>query len=246
MRFAGKTAVVTGAAQGIGKAIAGLLFQQGIDKVAMLDMNGDKVKAAASAIDPTGDRAMAFVCDVSSGESTQKVFGQIAEAFGHVDILVNNAGITRDGMFHKMAEDQWLTVINVNLNSMFYCCQAVIAGMRERKYGKIVNLASVSAFGNLGQTNYGAAKAGVIGFTKCLARDVARSGITVNCVAPSYINTEMLQAVPEATMQRFLAAIPMERLGEPEELASAVAFLCADDSSFITGECLVVSGGSYM
>ncbi len=246
MRFEGKTAVVTGAAQGIGKAIAGLLCRQGIDKVAMLDMNEDKLMASALAIDPTGEKAVAFVCDVSSSESTQKVFGQIAEAFGHVDILVNNAGITRDGMFHKMTEEQWLSVINVNLNSMFYCCQRVIPGMRERKYGKIVNLASVSAFGNLGQTNYGASKAGVIGFTKCLARDVARNGITVNCVAPSYINTEMLQAVPEATMQRFLAAIPMERLGEPEELASAVAFLCSDDSSFITGECLVVSGGSYM
>jgi 3-oxoacyl-[acyl-carrier protein] reductase len=118
--------------------------------------------------------------------------------------------------------------------------------MRERKYGKIVNLASVSAFGNIGQTNYGASKGGVIGFTKCLAREVARSRVTVNCIAPSYINTDMLRAVPEQVMQKFLAAIPMERLGEPEELAAAAAFLCSDDSSFVTGECLVVSGGSYM
>ncbi|HPJ01992.1 MAG TPA: beta-ketoacyl-ACP reductase [Candidatus Limiplasma sp.] len=246
MRFAGKTAVVTGAAQGIGEAIAGYLYEQGIDKVALLDLNEDKVRSAASALDPKGDRAIAFACDVSSSESTKRVFGEIEALFGHVDILVNNAGITRDAIFHKMTEEQWLSVLNVNLNSMFYCCQAVIAGMRERKYGKIVNLASVSAFGNLGQTNYGAAKAGVIGFTKCLARDVARSGITVNCVAPSYINTDMLRAVPEATMQRFLSAIPMERLGEPQELAAAVGFLCSDDSSFVTGECLVVSGGSYM
>ena len=118
--------------------------------------------------------------------------------------------------------------------------------MRTRNYGKIVNLASVSAFGNLGQTNYGAAKAGVIGFTKCLARDLARNNITVNCIAPSYVDTDMLRAVPQATMQRFLAAIPLGRLGKPEELAAAVSFLASDDSSFITGECLVVSGGSYM
>jgi 3-oxoacyl-[acyl-carrier protein] reductase len=176
----------------------------------------------------------------------QEVFTEIEQRFGRIDILVNNAGITRDAMLHKMTDEQWLSVIDVNLNSMYYCCKAVVPGMRERKYGKIVNLASVSAFGNIGQTNYGASKGGVIGFTKCLAREVARSRVTVNCIAPSYINTDMLRAVPEQVMQKFLAAIPMERLGEPEELAAAAAFLCSDDSSFVTGECLVVSGGSYM
>lgn len=246
MRFSGKIAVVTGAAQGIGAAIAKRLYDDGADYVALLDLNAEKLEAAASAIDPAGGRAGAHACNVSKPESVQEVFGQIEQKFGRIDILVNNAGITRDAMLHKMTDEQWLSVIDVNLNSMYYCCKAVVPGMRERKYGKIVNLASVSAFGNIGQTNYGASKGGVIGFTKCLAREVARSRVTVNCIAPSYINTDMLRAVPEQVMQKFLAAIPMERLGEPEELAAAAAFLCSDDSSFITGECLVVSGGSYM
>ena len=176
----------------------------------------------------------------------QRVIEDIQKAWGRIDILVNNAGITRDAMFHKMTEEQWDAVIDVNLKGMYRLCKAVVPGMRERKYGKIVNLASVSAFGNIGQTNYGASKAGVIGFTKCLAREVARNNVTVNCVAPSYIDTDMLRGVPDEVMQRFLAAIPMNRLGRPEELAASAVFLCSDDSSFITGECLVVSGGSYM
>ncbi len=246
MRFSGKIAVVTGAAQGIGAAIAKRLYDDGADYVALLDLNAEKLNAAASIIDPDGKRAGAHVCNVSKSESVQEVFGLIEQRFGRIDILVNNAGITRDAMLHKMTDEQWLSVIDVNLNSMYYCCKTVVPGMRERKYGKIVNLASVSAFGNVGQTNYGASKGGVIGFTKCLAREVARNRVTVNCIAPSYINTDMLRAVPDAVMQKFIAAIPMERLGEPEELAAAAAFLCSDDSSFITGECLVVSGGSYM
>ena len=246
MRFADRIAVVTGAAQGIGAAIAKRLYDEGAKYVALLDLNQQKLEEATLVIDPTGARAGAYACNVSKPESVQLVFSAIEQAHGRIDILVNNAGITRDAMLHKMTDEQWLSVIDINLNSMYYCCKAVHSGMRERKYGKIVNLASVSAFGNMGQTNYGASKGGVIGFTKCLAKEAARSGITVNCIAPSYINTDMLRAVPEAVMQKFLSAIPMERLGEPEELAAAAAFLCSDDSSFVTGECLVVSGGSYM
>ena len=246
MRFADRIAVVTGAAQGIGAAIAKRLYDEGAKYVALLDLNQQKLEEATLVIDPTGARAGAYACNVSKPESVQLVFSAIEQAHGRIDILVNNAGITRDAMLHKMTDEQWLSVIDINLNSMYYCCKAVLSGMRERKYGKIVNLASVSAFGNMGQTNYGASKGGVIGFTKCLAKEAARSGITVNCIAPSYINTDMLRAVPEAVMQKFLSAIPMERLGEPEELAAAAAFLCSDDSSFVTGECLVVSGGSYM
>ena len=246
MRLQDKIAVVTGGAQGIGAAITARLAQDGAAFVAVLDVNGDKACAAAAVIDPSGKRVQGYACDVSSGESVQRVIEDIQKAWGRIDILVNNAGITRDAMFHKMTEEQWDAVIDVNLKGMYRLCKAVVPGMRERKYGKIVNLASVSAFGNIGQTNYGASKAGVIGFTKCLAREVARNNVTVNCVAPSYIDTDMLRGVPDEVMQRFLAAIPMNRLGRPEELAASAVFLCSDDSSFITGECLVVSGGSYM
>jgi 3-oxoacyl-[acyl-carrier protein] reductase len=246
MRFSGKYAVVTGAAKGIGEAIAKRLYDDGVEVVALLDIDETTVKKVASAIDATGKRAVGFACDMASKESVEAVFERIYDQFGRVDILVNNAGITRDGMFHKMTDEQWDLVMDVNLKGVYYCCRAVVNSMREQKYGKIVNLASVSAFGNVGQTNYGASKAGVIGFTKCLARELARNNCTVNCIAPSYINTEMLRAVPDNVMEKFLDAIPMNRLGEPEEIASVAAFLSSDDSSFVTGECIVVSGGSYM
>ncbi len=245
MRLENKVAVVTGGAQGIGAAIAKRFHAEGA-AVALLDMSEEKLKTAAGAIDGTGRKAVGFVCNVADKEQVARVFGEIEKKFGRIDILVNNAGITRDAMFHKMEEEQWDAVMDVNLKGMFNCCKAAVPGMRERKYGKIVNLASVSAFGNIGQTNYGASKGGVIGFTKCLAKEIARNNCTVNCIAPSYVNTEMLQAVPDNVMEKFLAAIPMNRLGEPEELAAVAAFLSSDDSSFITGECIVVSGGSYM
>ena len=170
MRFEGKIAVVTGAAQGIGAAIAKRLYDDGAEYVALIDLNEEKVKEQAMKIDHFGSRTGGYACNVGSYEEVMKIFGEIEQAHGKIDILVNNAGITRDSMFHKMSEGQWDAVIEVNLKSMFNCCQAVVAGMRNRKYGKIVNLASVSAFGNIGQTNYGASKGGVIGFTKCLAR----------------------------------------------------------------------------
>lgn len=245
MRFEGKTAVVTGAAQGIGWAIAKRLYDEGA-KVALLDISSEKVKAAAERIDPEGNRTAGYACNVADQVSVNQVMEAVEMQQGPIDILINNAGITRDGMFHKMSAEQWDQVLDVNLNGIYNCTRAVINGMRARKYGKIVNLASVSAFGNMGQTNYGASKAAVIGFTKCLAKESARAGITVNAIAPSYINTEMLQAVPEDVMQKFIAAIPSNRLGTPEELAAVAAFLSSDDSSFVTGECIVVSGGSYM
>lgn len=246
MRFLGKIAVVTGAAQGIGAAIAKRFFEENIEKVYLLDMNIEKSDMVAKSIDPSGNHAVALACNVTDKNEVNKAFTKILQLSGRVDILVNNAGITRDSMFHKMDDNQWDEVINVNLTGMYNCCKAVVDGMRKQKYGKIVNLASVSAFGNIGQTNYGASKGGVIGFTKCLAKELARNNCTVNSIAPSYINTEMLQAVPEKVMQKFIDAIPVNRLGTPEELAAVAVFLSSDDSSFVTGECIVVSGGSYM
>ena len=245
MRFVNKTAVVTGAAKGIGYAVAKRLHAEGA-QVVLIDLGKEEVEAAAKKIDDKMERTKGIACDVADLVEVKKTFGEIERVFGKVDILVNNAGVTRDAMFHKMTEEQWDTVLDVNLGGVHNCTKAVIGGMRERNYGRIVNLASISAFGNIGQTNYGAAKAAVIGFTKCLARESARCNITVNAVAPSYINTEMLQAVPPQVMKKFIEAIPLNRLGEPEELAGAVAFLASDDASFVTGECLVVSGGSYM
>lgn len=244
VRLKEKYAVVTGAAQGIGRAVAKRLYDEGAT-VALLDLNEQAVIESAKTIDPSMERVKAFACNVADRSQVAKVFDEIAEAFGRVDILVNNAGITRDSMFHKMDDAQWDDVISVNLTGVANCCKAVVPGMRERNYGKIVNLASVSAFGNIGQTNYGAAKAGVIGFTKCLAKEIARNNCTVNCIAPSYVDTEMLRAVPEKVMERFIAAIPMGRLGTVDELAAVAAFLSSDDSSFVTGECIVVAGGSY-
>ena len=246
MRFLNKIAVVTGAAQGIGAAIAKRFCEENIEKVYLLDMNFKKTDMVAKNIDPSGNHAVALACNVADRKEVNEVFNEILQLSGRVDILVNNAGIARDSMFHKMDDNQWDEVIKVNLTGMYNCCKAVVDGMRRQKYGKIVNLASVSAFGNIGQTNYGASKGGVIGFTKCLAKELARNNCTVNAIAPSYINTEMLQAVPEKVMQKFIDAIPMNRLGTPEELAAVAAFLSSDDASFVTGECIVVSGGSYM
>jgi 3-oxoacyl-[acyl-carrier protein] reductase len=246
MKLEGKYAVVTGAARGIGAAVAKRLFDDGAAGVALLDMDESAVNQAALSIDPTETKAFGFKCNVASGSDVKKIFSEIASKFGRIDILVNNAGITRDSMFHKMTEEQWDLVIDVNLKGVYNCCKAVVPSMRKQNYGKIVNIASVSAFGNVGQTNYGASKAGVIGFTKCLAREIARANCTVNAIAPSYINTEMLRAVPENVMAKFITSIPTGRLGEPEELAGVVSFLSCDDSSFVNGECIVVSGGSYM
>lgn len=245
MRLEGKTAVVTGGARGIGEAIVRRLYEEGA-RVALLDVNEKEAKDAALKIDGNGDKVFGALCNVADRDGVMDVFKDLEERLGRIDILVNNAGITRDAMLHKMSEDEWDMVMDVNLKGMFHCCKAVVPGMRERAYGKIVNMASVSAFGNIGQTNYGASKGGVIGFTKCLAKELARYQCTVNAIAPSYVNTEMLQAVPEHVMSKFIAAVPMNRLADPKELAAVAAFLASDDSSFITGECIVVSGGSYM
>jgi Dehydrogenases with different specificities (related to short-chain alcohol dehydrogenases) len=246
MKLEGKFGVVTGAARGIGEAIALRLLQDGISGLAVIDINLQSAEEAARRIDPEGTRAFAYACNVADFDFVSQTFKSIEEKYGKIDILVNNAGITRDAQFHKMTMDQWNSVINVNLNGVANCCKAVIDGMRERKYGKIVNLASVSAFGNFGQTNYGATKAAVIGFSKCLAKESAKYNITVNAIAPSYVNTDMLRAVPDEVMKKFIDAIPARRLAEPSEIASVAAFLACDDSSFVTGECIVTSGGSYM
>ena len=242
----GKFAVVTGAGKGIGYAIAKRFLEDNVAGVALFDMDIELVSASAKELDPTGQRVMAVKCDVSDPENVNEAFGQVFERFGKVDILVNNAGITRDAMFHKMTVEQAKKVMDVHFYGTFYCCQAVIPGMREREYGKIVNVSSTSAFGNIGQANYSAAKAAIDGFTRTLALESARKNITVNSIAPGMVNTDILKTIPENIMQQKINATPAQRLGEPSEIASVASFLASDDSSWVTGNCILACGGLKM
>ena len=242
----GRFAVVTGAGKGIGYAIAKRFLEDNAAGVALFDMDYELVCASAKELDPTGQRVMAVKCDVSDPENVNEAFQKVFDRFGKVDILVNNAGITRDAMFHKMTVEQAKKVMDVHFYGTFYCCQAVIPGMREREYGKIVNISSTSAFGNIGQANYSAAKAAIDGFTRTLALESARKNITVNSIAPGMVNTDILKTIPENIMQQKINATPAQRLGEPSEIASVASFLASDDSSWVTGNCILACGGLKM
>ena len=238
-----RVAVITGGTRGIGAAIAKALKAAGY-KVAASYASNDEAAQKFKA--ETG--IPVYKWDVSSYDACTAGLKQIEADLGPVEILVNNAGITRDGMFHKMTVDQWRAVIDTNLNSLFNMCRPVIEGMRNRGFGRIINISSVNGQkGQMGQSNYSAAKAGEIGFTKALAQETARNGITVNAIAPGYIGTEMVQAMPQDVLEkRILPQIPMGRLGTPEEIARCVVFLAADEAGFITGSTLSANGGQYM
>jgi acetoacetyl-CoA reductase len=238
-----RVAVVTGGTRGIGAAISKALKAAGY-KVAANYAGNDE--AAQKFKGETG--IPVYKWDVSSYESCAAGLKQIETDLGPIEVLVNNAGITRDTMFHRMKPDQWTAVINTNLNSLFNMCRPVIEGMRERKFGRIVNISSINGQkGQMGQSNYSAAKAGELGFTKALAQENARAGITVNAICPGYINTEMVQAVPKDVLDKnIIPQIPVGRLGEPEEIARCVVFLASDESSFITGSTLTANGGQYV
>lgn len=241
-----KVAVVTGGARGIGAAIAERLLADGASKIFVLDINSEQVEEMAKSLDPSLKTVIPMKCNVGDGEEVALVFEKIMEQEGKVDILVNNAGITRDKMFHKMDQSQWDDIIKVNLTSLYYTCQAVIPKMRQQNYGKIINLSSTSAWGNAGQTNYSASKAGILGFTRSLAKEVGSKNITVNAIAPGLIDTEMTRAMPEHISSMALMLCPLARNGQPEEIASVVSFLASDDSSYVTGDCIHVSGGFLM
>lgn len=237
-----RVAVVTGGTRGIGAAISKALKASGYQVAANYagnDEAAEKFKAETS--------IPVFKWDVSSFEACASGVKQVEAELGPVDVLVNNAGITRDATLHRMKPEQWTAVINTNLNSVFNMCRNVIEGMRERKFGRIVNISSINGQkGQLGQCNYSAAKAGELGFTKALAQESARAGITVNAVCPGYINTEMVQAVPKDVLDKsILPQIPIGRLGEPEEIARCVVFLASDDAGLITGATLSANGGQY-
>jgi acetoacetyl-CoA reductase len=238
-----RVAVVTGGTRGIGAAISKALKAAGHTVAANYGGNDE---AAQKFKAETG--IAVYKWDVSSYEACAAGLKQVETDLGPVEILVNNAGITRDATFHRMKPEQWSQVINTNLNSLFNMCRPVIEGMRGRKFGRIVNISSINGQkGQLGQTNYSAAKAGEIGFTKALAQENARLGVTVNAICPGYINTEMVQAVPKDVLEKsILPLIPAGRLGEPEEIARCVVFLASDDAGFITGSTLSANGGQVM
>ena len=238
-----RVAVVTGGTRGIGAAVSKALAGAGYTVAATYHGNDE---AAARFHAETGVRV--YKWDVGDYEACVAGLAQVAADLGPVDVLVNNAGVTRDGMFHKMTPEQWYGVVNTNLNSLFNMCRPVIEGMRERGFGRIVNISSINGQkGQMGQVNYSAAKAGDLGFTKALAQENASKGITVNAICPGYVATEMVMAVPKDVLEKaILPHIPVRRLGQPEEIARCVLFLAADDAGFITGATLTVNGGQYM
>jgi acetoacetyl-CoA reductase len=237
-----RVALVTGGTRGIGEAISLKLHEKGYTVVANYGGNDQK---AAEFTERTGIPALKF--DVSSFEDTAAGIAKIEEQYGPVDVLVNNAGITRDGTMHRMDFTQWDAVIQTNLASCFNTCRAVIDGMRTRQFGRIINVGSVNGqAGQYGQVNYAAAKSGIHGFTKALALEGAGKGITVNAIAPGYVDTDMVRAVPEDVLFKIIKTIPVGRLGRPEDIANSVAFLVDDESGFITGSTLSINGGQHM
>ncbi len=237
-----RVAVVTGGTRGIGHAIAMALKNEGY---AVAANYGGNDQAAQEFQSETG--IPVYKWDVGDYSACQTGLKQVESDLGPVDVLVNNAGITRDAMFHKMTQEMWNDVIRVNLNSMFNMCHPVIGGMRDRGYGRIINISSINGQkGQMGQTNYSAAKAGIIGFTKALAQETARKGITVNTIAPGYIDTDMVANVPEDALNQIIAQIPVGRLGKPEEIARCVTFLASEDAGFITGSTITANGGQYI
>jgi acetoacetyl-CoA reductase len=238
-----RVALVTGGTRGIGAAISKALKAAGYKVAANYHGNDE---AASKFKAETG--IAVFKWDVSSFEACSAGVKKVEAEIGPVEILVNNAGITRDAMFHRMTPEQWNAVIGTNLNSLFNMCRPVIEGMRSRKFGRIVNISSINGQkGQMGQTNYSASKAGDIGFTKALAQENGKAGVTVNAICPGYINTEMVQAVPKDVLEKnILPLIPVGRLGEPEEVARCVVFLASDDAGFITGSTMTVNGAQYV
>lgn len=237
-----KVALVTGGTRGIGAAISIALKEAGY-KVAASYAGNDE--AAAKFKEASGIQV--YKWDVSDFDACANGVAKVTEDLGPVDILINNAGITRDTGFSRMTKDMWDAVMDTNLTSNFNMCKATFDGMKANKYGRIVCISSINGQkGQIGQVNYSAAKAGTIGFVKALAQEGARHGITVNAIAPGYIGTEMVQAVPEEILQKIIKGIPVGRLGEAEEIASAVAYLVSDAASFVTGSTLTINGGQYM
>ncbi len=247
MDFDDKVAIVTGASRGIGRAIALEFGGRGARVVVNFNQSSSAADEVVKKISESGGEAFSHQADVSVFEQADGLVKTAIEKYGDLHILVNNAGITRDGLIMTMSESDWDDVIQTNLKSTFNCCKAAIRHMLRRRYGRIINIASVSGImGNPGQTNYSASKAGQIGFTRALAREVASRTITVNAIAPGFIQTDIWSTVPEDAQKSLMDIIPLGRVGQPEEIAKAAAFLASDDAAYITGHILTVDGGIAM
>ncbi len=242
-----RVAVVTGGSRGIGRAIALRLAQDGAKVIITYVRDKEAADEVIETIKSNGGEAFAYQFDVSDYEATQTAFANILDKFGKVDYLINNAGITRDALLMRMKEEDWDKVVTVNLKGAFNCIKAVVRPMLKQKFGRIVNITSVVAFmGNVGQANYVASKAGLVGLTKALAKELAPKGVTVNAVAPGFIETDMTAGLPEKIKEYMLSLIPLGRFGQPEEVAEVVAFLVSDKAAYITGQVIHVNGGMYI
>ncbi|MDX2347792.1 MAG: 3-oxoacyl-[acyl-carrier-protein] reductase [Nitrospirota bacterium] len=246
MPLTGKISVVTGSAQGIGQAIAITLAQEGSD-VVVADLDATRCEETVARVQQLGRKAMAVSVNVGDWDQVKGMIDRVQKDWERIDILVNNAGITRDGLLLRMKEEDWQSVLQVNLTGTFFCVKAVLPTMSRQRSGRIVNIASiVGAIGNIGQANYAASKAAVIGLTKTVAREYASRNITVNAVAPGFIDTAMTQDLSTETKEALLNQIPLKRLGQPSDIADAVSFLCSEKAGYITGHVLHVNGGMHM
>ena len=247
MLLDGKTALVTGASRGIGRAIALCLAAEGARVAINYAGNVRAAEEVKTAIEAAGGTAILCQADIADSSAVEAMVANVVKEFGTIDILVNNAGITRDALLMRMKDEDFAKVLNTNLKGVFYCTKAVSKLMMKKRSGRIVNMASVVGLvGNAGQTNYAAAKAGVIGFSKSAAKELASRGITVNVVAPGFIGTDMTAGLPESVKEKMLTDIPLGRMGEPEDVANAVLFLASDQASYITGQVVNVDGGMVM
>ena len=240
----GKYCIVTGAGKGIGKAIAQRFLEEQAAGIAILEWNLELAEATAKELDPTGKKVIAIKCNVADSDNVKAAIDQAVATFGRIDVLVNNAGITRDRIFHKMSDDEWHSVIDVNLNGVFNTCKYVVPMMRDQMSGSIINISSTSLMGNPGQANYAATKAALQGFTRTVAKELMRKNVRMNCVAPAFVDTEMMRAVGEEKLSAMLSRTPAQRMCDPSEIASVVTFLATEDSSWVSGQTIFASGAS--
>jgi 3-oxoacyl-[acyl-carrier protein] reductase len=246
MDLNGRCAVVTGGGRGIGRAICLALAERGAD-IAAVDILEAEISGVVNEVRSLGRRAVGIVCDVTRPDQVRVMFSRVEADLGGVHILVNNAGVTRDNLIVRMSDEEWKKVMDVNLTGVFNCCREASRPFMKQRFGRIVNIASVvGLMGNAGQVNYAASKAGIIGLTKTVAKELATRGVTANAIAPGYIDTEMTRAISDQARSKLMSMIPMAKLGSPRDVANLVAFLASDDASYITGQVINIDGGMLM